>query len=87
MEEELAAVKGARGALAGVAGAAEVGVCINWARSVLEARSEERVVEHLKAALVERALFGLIFSGCSGGGGRGGRSARMAALGRTLTCR
>ncbi|WGL17893.1 DUF4862 family protein [Microbulbifer bruguierae] len=46
-----------------------IGLCINWGRSVLEARSVDGPVQHLKAAYAAGLLRGLMFSGVSGADG------------------
>lgn len=43
---------------------APLGVCINWARSVLETRDPARAEEHVAAAAAAGLLRGLVVSGC-----------------------
>lgn len=43
----------------------ELGVMINWARSAIEGRSDQKPVEHIKLASKKKMLSGLIFSGAS----------------------
>lgn len=62
IKEEVEAV---RGALLS-AGGAPIGICINWARSVLETRDTSTPLAHARAA--GELLHGVVFSGCSGEG-------------------
>lgn len=55
-EEEIEAVR-----LSG----ASIGLCVNWGRSVLEARNLVRPLEQIARARKEGLLAGLMFSGCS----------------------
>ena len=66
-------MQGARAALAGAgagagAAAAPLGLCINWARSVLETRNPATALAHISAVVTAHPslLAGLVFSGCSG---------------------
>jgi hypothetical protein len=63
LEEEISAIKTAqRSSREG----AELGCCINWARSVLETRSTATAVLHIEKAKEAGLLKGLMFSGCTG---------------------
>jgi hypothetical protein len=44
----------------------EVGIVINWGRSVIEARSAEGALQHIRLARQHGVLAGLMFSGASG---------------------
>jgi hypothetical protein len=60
-DEELAAVVEAR-AVSG----AEIGLAVNWGRSVLEARDPAQALRHIQQAAAAGLLAGVMFSGCSG---------------------
>ncbi|HVI50430.1 MAG TPA: DUF4862 family protein [Candidatus Sulfotelmatobacter sp.] len=45
---------------------AEIGLCVNWGRSALEARDAARPLEQIARARAEGLLAGVMFSGCSG---------------------
>lgn len=61
LEQELAAVSAAN-----KAPGSPIGLCVNWGRSVLEQRSVEGAVDHIRAAKAAGLLRGLMFSGVSG---------------------
>ncbi len=42
-----------------------IGICINWGRSVIETRSVDGALEHIKQAQTHNVLSGLMFSGVS----------------------
>ena len=44
----------------------DVGIVVNWGRSVLEARSAEGALQHIRLAKQHSVLAGLMFSGASG---------------------
>jgi hypothetical protein len=44
----------------------DVGIVVNWGRSVLEARSAEGALQHIRLAKQHGVLAGLMFSGASG---------------------
>jgi hypothetical protein len=46
-------------------GAGQVGMVINWARSVIETRNPDTAAEHIAQARAAGVLAGVIFSGCS----------------------
>ncbi|MFE8887875.1 DUF4862 family protein [Pseudarthrobacter enclensis] len=48
-----------------VDGAGQVGMVINWARSVIETRNPDTAAEHIAQARAARVLAGVMFSGCS----------------------
>jgi hypothetical protein len=48
-----------------VDGAAQVGMVINWARSVIETRNPDTAAEHIAQARAAGVLAGVMFSGCS----------------------
>jgi hypothetical protein len=47
-------------------GGQPVGLCINWARSVLETRDPATALQHVQRAKDAGVLAGLMFSGCTG---------------------
>lgn len=49
----------------------EIGMCINWARSVLENKSVDRPVEHIGQSAQVGMLKALMFSGCAAEGAYG----------------
>jgi hypothetical protein len=63
-DEELEAVKAAMETIEEMGYPTQVGVSVNWARSVLEVRDAARPLKHIAAA--GPLLKGVIFSGCSG---------------------
>lgn len=63
-DEELDAVRAAIESAAAAGYSTQIGVSVNWARSVLEAHDVARPLAHITAA--GPVLRGLIFSGCSG---------------------
>ena len=65
LDDEISAVVAANAALRSrFPESTKIGISINWARSVLETRSAETPLAHIRAA--GPLLRGLIFSGCSG---------------------
>lgn len=60
IEDEIAAIRAANTHF----GEDRIGVCVNWARSVLERRDVSDPVRHIRAA--GSLLKGIMFSGCSG---------------------
>jgi len=60
LEDELSAIKAAN-AQAG----SDVGVSVNWGRSVIEARAVDGAVRHVRQARDAGLLAGVVFSGCA----------------------
>jgi len=60
IEDELEVLKTLKGK-----GLSNCGILINWGRSVIEGRSKETVLNHLRAAKDADLLEGLMFSGCT----------------------